>query len=47
MDGITITIDSANIALLMFIIYKLVQLEYRIKRLEEKLIDRKQYLISR
>jgi len=38
MDGITITIDASTIGILLLILYKLVQLEVRVKRIEEKLI---------
>jgi len=37
MDGITITIDASTIGILLFILYKLVQLEVRVKRIEEML----------
>jgi len=39
MDGITITIDASTIGILLIILYKLVQLEYRVRRIEEKLLN--------
>lgn len=39
MDGISITVDMSMLGLLLFIIYKLVSLELRIKRIEEKLLN--------
>ena len=41
MDGITITIDASTLGLLLFILYKLVNLEMRIKRIEERLFEGK------
>jgi len=38
MDGITITIDASTMGILIIILYKVVQLEMRIKRIEDKLI---------
>ncbi len=38
MDGITITIDMSTLGLLLFIVYKIVSLEMRIKRIEERLL---------
>jgi len=35
MDGITITIDASTLGILFFILYKLISLEMRVKRIEE------------
>ena len=37
MDGITITIDASTLGILFFILYKLISLEVRVKRIEEML----------
>ena len=34
MDGITITIDASTLGILLFIMYKVIQLELRVKRIE-------------
>jgi len=34
MDGITITIDASTLGILLFILYKVVQLELKVKRIE-------------
>ena len=35
MDGVSISLDVSTLGILILILYKVVQLEYRIKRLEE------------
>ena len=37
MDGVSITIDGVSVALLVFILTKLFQLERRVARIEDKL----------
>jgi len=39
MDGISISIDVSTIGILMFILYKIVQLDLRLKRIEKKIFD--------
>jgi len=40
MDGISISIDASSFAILVFILYKVIQLEMRVKRIEEMLHER-------
>jgi len=37
MDGVTISVDMSMLGLMVFIVYKIVQIEYRLKRIEEVL----------
>jgi len=39
MDGISVSVDISTIGILLFILYKIVQLDMRLRRIEKKIFN--------
>jgi len=39
MDGISVSVDISTISILLFILYKIVQLDMRLRRIEKKIFN--------